>query len=89
MEKDTLSCLRSSSGGAKGASVVFNGGLPSSDAGALVLRDVERNLGLATRQSGCLRDRRTAGRIDHDLEEMLRLRMFAISAGYEDPNDCD
>ena len=27
-------------------------------------------------------------RIEHPLEEMLRLRMFAIAAGYEDANDC-
>jgi hypothetical protein len=28
-------------------------------------------------------------RITHPLEEMLRLRMFAIAAGYEDADDCD
>jgi hypothetical protein len=32
---------------------------------------------------------RKADRIEHPLEEMLRLRMFAITAGYEDANDCN
>jgi hypothetical protein len=35
-----------------------------------------------------LADRRDPDRIDHTLVEMLRLRMFAIAAGYEDTNDC-
>ena len=60
----------------------------SSDAGVLVLRGVEKKLGLAARLASCIRDRRKAERIEHPLEEMLRLRMFAIAAGYEDANDC-
>ena len=55
----------------------------------LVLRGVEKKLGLAARLASCIRDRRKPERIEHPLEEMLRLRMFAIAAGYEDANDCD
>jgi len=73
----------------KKVSVAFDGGLLSSDGGVLVLRDVERRLGLATRLAGCLTDRRTASRIDHAIIDMLRLRMFLIAAGYEDADDCD
>src|SRR6202035_3649248 len=36
-----------------------------------------------------MRDRRDPERIEHPLEEMLRLRMFAIAAGYEDADDGD
>jgi hypothetical protein len=50
---------------------------------------VERRLGIASRLAACLKDRRDADRIEHRLEEMLRLRMFAIAAGYEDANDCN
>jgi len=89
MEQDTLLPFDLPAVARKKVSVAFDGGLLSSDAGVLVLRDVERHLGLATRLAGCLHDRRAAERIDHDLEEMLRLRMFAIAAGYEDANDCD
>src|SRR5215831_322032 len=73
----------------KKVSVGFDGGQLSSDAGVLVLRGIEEKLGLAARLASCIRDRRQAERIEHTFEEMLRLRMFAIAAGYEDANDCD
>ena len=69
--------------------VGFDGGQMSSDAGVLLLRGVERRLGLARRLVGCVSDRRDPLRITHPLAEMLRLRMFAIAAGYEDADDCD
>lgn len=72
----------------KKVSVGFDGGMLSSDAGVLLLRGVEKRLGLAARLSRCIRDRRNRGCIDHTQEEMLRLRMLAIAAGYEDANDC-
>lgn len=73
----------------KKVSVGFDGGLMSSDAGVLLLREVEGRLGLAARLAGCIRDRRDPERISHGVDEMLRLRMFAIAAGYEDADDCD
>jgi len=73
----------------KKVSVAFDGGLLSSDGGVLLLREVDRDLGLATRLAGCLTDRRNASRIDHAIIDMLRLRMFLIAAGYEDADDCD
>jgi hypothetical protein len=69
--------------------VAFDGGLLSSDGGVLLLREAERKLGLAARLAGCLRDRRDPARIEHRLADMLRFRMFAIAAGYEDGDDCD
>jgi hypothetical protein len=73
----------------KKVTVAFDGGLLSSDGGVLLLRDVERRLGLGERLAECLTDRRDPARIDHALVEMLRLRMFLIAAGYEDADDCD
>ena len=73
----------------KKVSVAFDGGSLSSDGGVLVLRDVERGLGLAERLASCLVERRDAARIDHKMIEMLRWRMFLIAAGYEDAVDCD
>src|SRR6266849_2292207 len=73
----------------KKVSVAFDGGLLSSDSGVMLLRDVERRVGLAERLAGCLTDRRDPARTDHELIEMLRLRMFLIAAGYEDADDCD
>ncbi len=73
----------------KKVTIGFDGGRLSSDGGVLLLREVERRLGLAERLAGCLVDRRDPSRIDHEIVEMLRLRMFLIAAGYEDADDCD
>lgn len=73
----------------KKVSVGFDGGRLSSDAGVLLLRGVEKKLGLARRLAGCIRDKRDPDLIEHTIEEMLKLRMFAIAAGYEDADDCD
>ena len=34
-------------------------------------------------------DRREAGKIEHPMVELLRERIYAICAGYEDANDLD
>ena len=73
----------------KKLSVGFDGGRLSSDAGVLLLRGAERKLGLAGRLASCIRDKRDPDLIEHPIEEMLKLRMFAIAAGYEDADDCD
>ena len=64
--------------------MAFDGGMLSSDAGVLLLRKVERRLGIAARLTSCLKDKRDPDLIKHTVEEMLRLRMLAIAAGYED-----
>jgi hypothetical protein len=61
----------------------------SSNGGVLLLREVERRYDLAERLANCLPDRRVLGRVLHTHSEMLRLRMLAIAAGYEDADDCD
>jgi hypothetical protein len=73
----------------KKVTLAFDGGRLSSDGGVLLLREVERRLGVAAVLAGCLTDRRDRCRIDHEIVEMLRLRMFLIAAGYEDADDCD
>jgi hypothetical protein len=89
MDEDILLPLALPAVAGKKVSVGFDGGMLSSDAGVLLLRGVERQLGLALRLAGCLKDRRDPDRIDHTIAEMLRLRIFAIAAGYEDANDCN
>ena len=89
MDEDTVLPFYLPAVARKKVSVGFDGGMLSSDSGVLLLREVERRLGIASRLAACLKDRRDADRIEHRLEEMLRLRMFAIAAGYEDANDCN
>jgi len=67
----------------------FDGALLSSDGGLLVLREVEQRLGIARRLAGCIVDPRSAERIQHGLDEIIRFRMLMIAAGYEDGNDAD
>ena len=65
----------------------FKGGDLSSDGGILVLRELEERLKLIEGLSNCITDQRDANRITHTQQELLRQRIFQISAGYEDCND--
>ena len=67
----------------------FDGGLISSDGCVVLLREVERWLGLAETLVGCIRDWRDPALVVHTLSAMLRFGMFAITCGYEDADDCD
>jgi hypothetical protein len=69
--------------------VRFDGGVLSPDGGLLVFREVEERLRLADRLAGCLTDPRNPGQIDYTLAEIIRFRMLAIVAGYEDGNGCN
>jgi hypothetical protein len=89
MEEGTLLPFAFPAVARKKVSAAFDGGMLSSDGGVLVLGNVEKWLGLAHRMSACLKDRRDPDLITHTVEEMLRLRMLAIAAGYEDANDFD
>src|SRR5271155_928033 len=65
----------------------FDGGLISSDGGLLLLRKADDKLRLLERVVPCLKDRRQAELVTHTFLQMLRQRVYAIAAGYEDCND--
>src|SRR6201987_4613996 len=67
----------------------FRGGNVSRDGGLVVLRQVDRFLGLSKALAGRLPDRRDPDRIEHSLESMLRQRIYGLALGYEDLNDHD
>jgi len=69
--------------------LTFDGGRLTSDAGVLLLAEIERRLGLAERLARCLADPRAPERVRHTLAEMIRFRTLLIAAGYPDANDCD
>jgi hypothetical protein len=89
MSESTLPLPGLSPVGEKAVIARFDGGQLSSDAGVLVLREIERGLDVAGRLAGCLTDPRLAGRVEHGLAEIVRFRMLMIAAGYEDGNDAD
>ena len=59
----------------------------SSDGGAVLLKAAERRYGLIANMSGCLRDPRQAGKVDHSLRDLFAQRVFSIGCGYADAND--
>lgn len=65
----------------------FNGGNITSDGGLLLLREVDKRIGLTKKLSKALRDDRHAGYVDHTMLDLLRQRVYALAAGYEDIND--
>jgi hypothetical protein len=67
----------------------FDGGRLSSDGGVLVLREIEKRLGLAARLAGCLTDRRVPASTTHSYANMIGARLFAIACGHEDCDDLD
>ena len=67
----------------------FDVGTISSDAGALLLREVEKRTGLLAGLAGCFRDRRDSRLIEHTVGELLGQRVYGLCPGYEDLNDHD
>jgi hypothetical protein len=65
----------------------FDGGQLSSDAGVLVLREIEQRLGLAERLAACIDDARAQNQVVHSLADLIRFRTLMIASGYEDGND--
>lgn len=59
----------------------FDGGKISSDAGGLLLREVERRCQILSRFSGCFRDYRDLERIEHSLQSLIRQRVYGIALG--------
>jgi Transposase DDE domain group 1 len=69
--------------------VDFGGGYLSSDGGALILREVERQDGLLKDFAGCFNDYRDQRYVEHSVVELLTQRIYGLVLGYEDLNDHD
>jgi len=67
----------------------FDGGKISSDAGLVLVAQLDRLFGFTRRLAACLKDRRQPGKVRHALLDELRQRIYQIAAGYEDCNDAD
>jgi hypothetical protein len=68
----------------------FDGGKISSDAGGVLLREVESRLHIVKRLAeSCFRDYRKENRIEHNVESLLKQRVLGVALGYEDLNDHD
>jgi hypothetical protein len=65
----------------------FNGGAITSDAGVLLLREVDKRIGLIDQINDCIADPRNPFFVTHTQRSMLAQRIMAIAQGYEDLND--
>src|SRR3989442_6736171 len=65
----------------------FDGGAITSDGGGLLLREVEKRIGILRQFAACFTDYRNPDLIEHQVEEMVAQRVYGLALGYEDLND--
>ena len=61
----------------------------TSDAGVLLLRETEAQVGIIAALQACLSDPRHPSYTTHTQETLLTQRVYQIACGYPDANDCD
>ena len=69
--------------------VDFAGGTLTTDAGLLLVREFDERRGLSRDVVGQISDTRDARYVTHELDALVRQRLYQIAAGYEDVNDAD
>jgi hypothetical protein len=67
----------------------FDGGDITSDAGGLMLREVEQRTGILKKFGACFTDHRKSAAIEHPVEDLVAQRSYGLCLGYEDLNDHD
>ena len=65
----------------------FSGGDITSDGGVLLLREIDRRLGLLKAIDKVIHDPRDPRYVTHSQLSLLRQRIYGIALGYEDLND--
>ena len=85
----TLSPFEFEAVGRRAVVAQFDGGTITSNAGALLLRQADRGLGLIRRFAQCFTDRRDPRYVEHSVETLVGQRVFGLALGYEDLNDHD
>ena len=67
----------------------FDGGLVTSEAGALLLGATDQAIRLIERFAACFRDGRHPGCVTHQVRSLVGQRIFGLALGYEDLVDHD
>ena len=67
----------------------FDGGRLSSDAGGMLLGEVDARIGLLDRVAQCFQDYRDPEAVEHSVRDLVAQRIYALALGYEDLNDHD
>jgi Transposase DDE domain group 1 len=75
--------------GTRAVVAAFDGGMITSDAGALLLRELEDKRRIVRQFAACFTDHRDPNAIEFALEQLLAQRIFGLCCGYEDLIDHD
>ena len=67
----------------------FDGGAITSDAGGLLLREVEKQTGIIRQFASCFTDYRDPELVEHGVAELVAQRIYGLTLGHEDLNDHD
>lgn len=67
----------------------FDGGTITSDAGVMWLREVDRQISLTDALANAICDKRDQRYVKQEMHTMIAQRIYQISCGYEDANNCD
>lgn len=78
-------------GSLKGRKVIanFNGGRITSDAGIVLLAELDKKLKITKKFAKCFQDYRDSSYTNYSVHQLLAQRIYGISLGYEDVNDHD
>lgn len=78
-------------GNIKGRKVIanFSGGKITSDAGIVLLAELDKKLKITSRFAECFRDYRDSSYTNYSVHQLLAQRVYGIGLGYEDVNDHD
>ena len=67
----------------------FDGGSITSDAGIVLLSELDEKLEITSRFASCFQDHRSSSYVHYPVHRLLAQRIYAIALGYEDVNDHD
>lgn len=73
--------------GSRSVQADFSGGHLSSDGGALLLRQIDRGLGISRGLAACFSDLRNQDFVEHSVPSLMAQRLHGLVLGYADLND--
>ena len=78
-------------GSLKGRKIIanFSGGRITSDAGIMLLAELDKKLKITAQFANCFKDYRNLSYVDYPVHQLLAQRVYGIVLGYEDVNDHD
>jgi hypothetical protein len=89
MRKTSRKKVRFTSSKRRSIEGAFDGGEVSSDGGLILMREADRRLGLIKAVAARMSDKRQRGKVRHEAVTLIRQRVMALCAGWEDLNDAE